>query len=203
MCLLKDAQSVQPAQPQNICALSDQLGSHTKPSRGKQAREAKRWRSIVCIKANAELNFMGYFCFLAKLQRPTANNRVRVLQERKGHPGSLTMANAVLQTGSSTSSLCKEIYGNTTYCLHMFIPQTLQQQPFLLRLFSKIKKYKKLWWGFPSQSSEFEVQNKHGIIDSVTKMLPERFQRHTSGLALLPLTSVQTFTTDFRQCWPT
>lgn len=65
-----------------------------------------------------------------------------------------------------------------------------QLQPFLLHLFSKIKKAKmcgsvSFWW------SEFEVQNRHGIIDSLTKTLPMKFQRQTFGSALLPLLSVQ------------
>lgn len=41
------------------------------------------------------------------------------------------------------------------------------------------------WW------SEFEVQNKHGIIDSLTKTLPMKFQSQTLGSALLPLPSAQ------------
>lgn len=61
----------------------------------------------------------------------------------------------------------------------------------------KIQQYKKLWRGFPSQSNESEVQNKHGIIDSLTKTLPEISKRHTPGLTLLPLPSVKPSIIDF------
>lgn len=143
---------------------------------------------------------MGYFCFCAKQQRPTANSRESSSKEKRSQK-CFTMENALLQRSGPAPST-KEIafFYATSYCLHMFTQQRCQLQPFLSSLFSKLKEYKNIWLiGFPSSEVNVRCRTNVGLLTHPQKHREGISKTQTSGSALLSLPSAQALTIAFSQ----
>lgn len=130
---------------------------------------------------------MGYFCFHAKQQRPTANSRESSSKEKRSQE-SFTMENALLHR-SVPAPNTKEIpfFCATSYCLHMFTQQRRQLQPFLSSPFSKVREYKNIWLtGLPSNEENVRCRTKVGLLTH-RNTTEDISKTQTSSSALLPL----------------